>query len=933
VEGRSGLPLRGREQELAAIRRRLVQVRGGTGGVIVLEGSAGAGKTRLIDECALVATELSFRVGRGGTESAKLIELGALFEALFEGDRPLADRHALNLVHVSHEYVFWLLQDLESMIEQAALKSPVLICLDDLHLAGRTWSIGMRQLTQRLSSLPVAWLMAFRPDQGIAAVQAAKQELIASGAEHVRLGPLDRDAVAQVTADILGAEPDDELLQSAGRVQGNPFFLVEFCRGLQDEQLVAFDSGRATLVDGRLPHRVSDSMRGRLARMSPAAKRVATFATGLGRRFTFHDLAAMTEMSLTELVDPVRELVQADLFVEDGSRLLFRHELIRDAVRGSLLAPVRRALDRQAADVLLARGALPVEVAAQLVESADPGDDVAIATVYEAAQALSITNPASAAEFAAKALELAPLRHPLRGPLVARRVVSLFAASLTDEGKQFADSTLRQALPAEEEGRVRFSVASMFDLPPDVRAQTAREGLALPALSDDLHAQLWAALYHSLITAGRVTEALQMEESVRKAVEITANEACWLAFELPYAGLQYALSNFRAALEPIIAAERHEFAGEEDPRQRLSHVVRIWIVDALDRCKEADEATDLGVMAAQRDRQNWALRVFETTRGRLMLQRGWYADAVAALEGRFTRDDAHLVVGVLQAAPLVALGDLRIHTGDDLGALEIEDIAKVMLRAEAPSVRSHAMWYLGLFALSRGDAMQAHSWLCTFGYDERLSMWPLFPHEATYDVARVRIAAAVADEELAANVIALAERRVELNPGVRTLEAVAAHCRGVWSNDIDDLERAVALYREVPRPMAYASALEDLGRVRAQQRDNDGAIGVLDEALSITTRVGATWDAARVRGRLRRLGVRHRPAATERPKSGWASLTEAETAVANLAAQGSTNREIANKLFISPHTVSTHLRHVFEKLGVNSRMHLTRVVGSQHDGA
>ena len=195
-----------------------------------------------------------------------------MFDALFEGDPPLADPRELNDVHASQEYVFWLLQDLQSMIEQAALQNPVLICLDDLHRAGPTCAIAMRQLPQRLSSLPVAWLMAFRPDQGIDAVQEAKQELITAGAEYVRLGPLDRDAVAQVAADILGGEPDDELLQKAGRVQGNPFLLVEFCRGLQDDRLVALDSGRATLVDDRLPHRVSDSMRGRLARMSPGRR-------------------------------------------------------------------------------------------------------------------------------------------------------------------------------------------------------------------------------------------------------------------------------------------------------------------------------------------------------------------------------------------------------------------------------------------------------------------------------------------------------------------------------------------------------------------------------------------------------------------------------------------------------------------------------------
>ena len=140
-------------------------------------------------------------------------------------------------------------------------------------------------------------------------------------------------------------------------------------------------------------------------------------------------------MSLTELIDPVNELVQADIFADDGGQLAFRHDIIREAVRGSLLPPVRRAVDRQAADVLLARGALPVEVATQLVESAEPGDDVAIETALKATQVLGASDPAAAAELAAKALDLTPLRHALRGPLVAQRVVSLFAAGLAGGGK------------------------------------------------------------------------------------------------------------------------------------------------------------------------------------------------------------------------------------------------------------------------------------------------------------------------------------------------------------------------------------------------------------------------------------------------------------------------------------------------------------------
>jgi DNA-binding CsgD family transcriptional regulator len=922
-------PLRGREQELAVFRRRLSQARAGTGCVVVVEGSAGLGKTRLLDECVSMAGALSFRVGRGAAEPGRVIELGALFDALFEGDPPLADRRALNDVHASSEFLFWLLQDVQSLIEEAALKNPVLICLDDLHWSGTSLSFAMRQLPSRLSSLPVAWVMAFRPDQGLHQVQQAKLELIESGAELIRLGPLNREAVAQVATDVLGVEADEELLQKADRVQGNPFLLVEFFRGLQDDLLVSLDSGRARLVEDRLPHRVSDSMRGRLARMSPASERAATFAAGLGRRFSIHDLATMTDMSLTELIDPVNELVQSDIFADDGGQLAFRHDITREAVRGSLLPPVRRAIDRQAAEVLLARGALPVEVATQLVESAELGDDTAIETALQATQALGASDPAAAAELAAKALDLTPLRHTLRGPLVAQRVVSLFAAGLAEEGKRFAASALREAMPAEEEARVRVSVAGMFDISPDVRSENARAGLALPSLSTDLRAELWAALYHSLSVAGRKAEALDVEPSAREAAYASTSEVCRFAFELPESGLSYQLLDFGRSLEILLTAERRQLNGQGDARARLAHMLRAWILAASDRYEDALQAIDSGVIAAQRDRQNWALRVFETTRGRQMLQMGNFAEAALALEGRFSRGEAHLIAGALHAPSVVALGTLKIHTGDESGALEVAEIAKIMLQASAPGVRHHAMWYLALLALSQGDPMQAHGWLCSCGHEERLSMYPLYPHEVAHDAERVRIAAAVGDEELAEHGISIADRRASLNPDVPSCAAAAAHARGIWNDSTEDLERAVSLYRGGPRPLAHASTLEDLGRVLAQHGNNASAIAALDEALTISTRVGASWDAKRVRGRLRRLGVRRRTVKIDRPKTGWEALTEAEAVVANLAAHGSTNREIADKLFVSPHTVHSHVRHVFEKLGINSRVHLTRLAAGR----
>jgi hypothetical protein len=96
--------------------------------------------------------------------------------------------------------------------------------------------------------------------------------------------------------------------------------------------------------------------------------------------------------------------------------------------------------------------------------------------------------------------------------------------------------------------------------------------------------------------------------------------------------------------------------------------------------------------------------------------------------------------------------------------------------------------------------MQAHEWLCSHGHEERLSMFPLYPHEIAYDAERVRIAAAVGDEELAEHGISIAERRASPNPDVPSCAAAAAHARGIWSDSAQDLERA-----KRPRPARLAA--------------------------------------------------------------------------------------------------------------------------------
>jgi DNA-binding CsgD family transcriptional regulator len=124
-----------------------------------------------------------------------------------------------------------------------------------------------------------------------------------------------------------------------------------------------------------------------------------------------------------------------------------------------------------------------------------------------------------------------------------------------------------------------------------------------------------------------------------------------------------------------------------------------------------------------------------------------------------------------------------------------------------------------------------------------------------------------------------------------------------------------------------ASALEDLGRLRVDDGDTKDGIDAYDQALAINVNIGASWDAARVRSRLRRLGIRRRIISSDVAHTGWGALTPAERQVAQLVTEGKTNREIAEQLFVSPHTVSAHLRHIFDKIGVKSRVELTRAAG------
>ena len=186
-----------------------------------------------------------------------------------------------------------------------------------------------------------------------------------------------------------------------------------------------------------------------------------------------------------------------------------------------------------------------------------------------------------------------------------------------------------------------------------------------------------------------------------------------------------------------------------------------------------------------------------------------------------------------------------------------------------------------------------------------------------------RTALAVGDDELAVSVAGIAQALADAHPGHPALAAAAAHSRGLARRDPVLLARAAGQH---PDPRARAAAAEDLGVLCGGQGDRDQAIDHLKAALNGYREIGAGFDHARIRQRLRELGIRRRHWSTPpaRPVTGWDSLTETEQAVAALVADGLNNKQVGARMYISSHTVAHHLRQAFRKLSIASRVELAR---------
>lgn len=201
--------------------------------------------------------------------------------------------------------------------------------------------------------------------------------------------------------------------------------------------------------------------------------------------------------------------------------------------------------------------------------------------------------------------------------------------------------------------------------------------------------------------------------------------------------------------------------------------------------------------------------------------------------------------------------------------------------------------------------------------------------DAKAAVLLVRGALARGDHAKAAQLTESTQRLARSRPSDGDVSVAAQHARGLVERDPAKLDLVAGQYQI---PLARAGAVEDAGLAWASRGRHDDAVSRLRQAHGLYERLGDDPGMARVRAELRAAGVRlHHWRRVERPASGWDSLTDTESQIAQLVSSGLSNRQVAGQVFLSTHTVAFHLRHIFWKLGVTSRVELARLAAQRAD--
>jgi DNA-binding CsgD family transcriptional regulator/tetratricopeptide (TPR) repeat protein len=900
----------GREGELSQALAILRQTaRRGDGAIVLVTGEAGIGKTVFMRSVAERAVPTGYAVGIGKAEEIGQIAPGApLLIALRSGSHPLLSANEFGALAPLHSEPLWLIDRIADLLDQHSQQAPVLIAIDDYQWADPLSRFAVRTLAGRMVGLPVVWLLASRGDASELAADLSMGTVEQVTVRRIHLTPLGEEDIDAVAARILGVAPTGETRRRLRGVDGNPFLAVQLAEAVA---LASADGASDTMLPATLVAAVGS----RLYRISPSAQTLVHLVAVWGRPLGVRDAAALLEPdSAGDLSTWIAEGVAADLLVSPGHQVAIRHDLIRESVYTGMPGAVRVALHRQCAEYLLATGHELVEVAPHMQESASIGDERAVSVLADTAEESVAAMPEVAARLMGQAFALLPTGHP-RWLEVGERyadilgqaqhagevitVVDTLLARTTDPGLRArlqviaARALWLAGAPAKIIDRVG-TASSEPGIPAGLRARLAGFR-ALAATRTGTAEAASRAAQSVLAEAHRLDDRLAEQVALQALGEIARNE---LRHE-------DALSRFRA----LRRNGADQYLAQETAALRL-----------LDRFDEAQDVIDAAERTADGRRETVDPALAEAHMWQdFMLGRFDEAEAGARTLARLS-DELGTSTHRLETAMVLSL--TAIIRGDPAAARDHLDRAERDDRSDdivrIPRLRLCRSLLAGLDG-NPEEGVRIVKPVMSRASSTR-SYWPRLPE---WMRVHTGLAVAAGDADFAHESVARAATAAERNPGSASLAGIALQVRGLASSDAGLLAQAVDRLEDSPRFMLLASALTDYGSALLARGDHSAGVVALERALAAYGAHGAARPAASVARKLQVAGVSTSPTVvTPRPTKGWAALTAAELAVAELISSGHTNRLAARALGISPNTVSTHLRSIFAKLDVQSRVQL-----------
>lgn len=431
------------------------------------------------------------------------------------------------------------------------------------------------------------------------------------------------------------------------------------------------------------------------------------------------------------------------------------------------------------------------------------------------------------------------------------------------------------------------------------------------------------------LPAGDIAGAVELAETARSVGDRSG------------AGLAACLALYVLSLVADLAGRWEEAArlhGEAAALQSRDPEARLWpfrlgaiALLHLDRLDEGERDVRDGRRMAEEVGNVWGLALYQAVAAWRHFYAGAWDEAVTEAEtGLRIADEWGSRAGVVLCQGILA--HIAIRRGQPEAAERALAAVDEELGTSGPIQYQlhYAMWARALISEARDGPATASGML--EGVAELLAAfgWEGEFRDLGPDIVRLAVAAGNT-----ARAIAVTEtiERLAARERVPTATGAALRCRGLLEDDPETLTRAADAYRDGPRPYELALACEDAGAALARAGNRGDGARLLEEATTTYERLGADVDLARTATRLRELGIRRgRRGARRRPSTGWESLTTTEEKVARLASEGLTNPDIAARLYLSRHTVATHLAHVYAKLGIRSRVDLARMSAERAKG-